>query len=154
MAGEKSMRTIAIFIIATLFLAGCSTTPRVLEVSAVPIDKPQLILPDVDKLELKEIEWIVINEANVQEVWKRISDDKKDVVLFGLTDDGYEQLSINLSDIMTLIQQQKAIIVAYRNYYEEANEALDNANSQNKKVNKQVEDANTKEANKKWWQIK
>ena len=71
------MRTIAIFIIATLFLAGCSTTPRVLEVSAVPIDKPQLILPDVDKLELKEIEWIVINEANVQEVWKRISDDKK-----------------------------------------------------------------------------
>ena len=148
------MRTIAIFIIATLFLAGCSTTPRVLEVSAVPIDKPQLILPDIDKLELKEVEWIVINEANVQEVWKRISDDKKDVVLFGLTDDGYEKLSINLSDIMTLVQQQKAIIVAYRNYYEEANEALDDANSQSKKVNKQVEDANTKEANKKWWQIK
>ncbi|SVC86403.1 uncharacterized protein METZ01_LOCUS339257, partial [marine metagenome] len=43
-----------------------------------------------------------MNEENVEEVWQRLSDENKDIVLFGLTDDGYEALAINLSDIMKL----------------------------------------------------
>ena len=50
-------------------------------------------------------------------------------MLIGLTDDGYEILSLNHSDIMGYIQQQNAIIKAYRNYYEESEEALEQANA-------------------------
>ena len=41
-------------------------------------------------------------------------------MLIGLSDDGYEILALNYSDIMAYIQQQNAIIKAYRNYYEES----------------------------------
>ncbi len=146
-------KLIVLSIIATLFLAGCSSSVKELNITTKPIEKPALVLPNVDQLNLTEVEWFVINEENVDTIWQRLSDDKKDIVLFGLTDDGYEQLAVNLSDIMTLIQQQKAIIGAYKNYYESANEAIDEANSQNDEVNKKVNDINEDKNNKKWWQL-
>ena len=145
-------KLIVISIIAMLFLVGCSTTKE-LNITTKPIEKPALVLPNVDQLNLTEVEWFVINEEYVYIIWQRLSDEKKDIVLFGLTDDGYEQLAVNLSDIMTLIQQQKAIIGAYKNYYESANEAIDEANSQNDEVNKKVKDINEDKNQKKWWQL-
>jgi len=52
-----------------------------------------------------------------------------------------------LSDLMSHIQQQQAIIIAYKNYYEDAENALDNAQEENDKVRKDLE----KEANKSLW---
>ena len=48
---------------------------------------------------------------------------------------------------MSHIQQQQAIIIAYKNYYEDAENALDNAQEENDKVRKDLE----KEANKSLW---
>ena len=45
-------------------------------------------------------------------------------MLIGLSDDGYEILALNYSDIMAYIQQQNAIIKAYRNYYEESRKSI------------------------------
>ena len=137
---------IAVSMISILLLAGCSTTKQ-LEITTTPIEKPALVLPAADTLNLQDVEWFVINEENVETVWKRIADDKKDIVLFGLTDDGYEQLALNLSDIMTLIQQQKAIIGAYKEYYEDAEKAIDDANAEK-------EEADKANADKKWWELK
>lgn len=137
---------IAVSMISVLLLAGCSTTKQ-LEITTTPIEKPALVLPAADTLNLQDVEWFVINEENVETVWKRIADDKKDIVLFGLTDDGYEQLALNLSDIMTLIQQQKAIIGAYKEYYEDAEKAIDDANAEK-------EEADKANADKKWWELK
>ena len=147
MEKEKLMKKLLVLsIIATVFLAGCSSSVKELNVTTKPIEKPVLVLPDVDTLNLKDVEWFVINEENVEEVWARLSDDKKDIVLFGLTDDGYEKLSLNMSDIMTLIQQQQAIIGAYKNYYENAEEAIDSKNEEDKaKSDKQSE--------KKFWEL-
>ena len=143
---------IVISLVGALLLSGCSTTKE-LNITTEPIQKPALVLPNVDQLNLQDVEWFVINEENVEEVWQRLSDENKDIVLFGLTDDGYEALAINLSDIMKLVQQQKAIIVAYKDYYEDAEKALDEANSQADDVNKSVEKINEDEANKKWYQL-
>ncbi len=140
---------IAVSMISILLLAGCSTTKQ-LEITTTPIEKPALVLPAADTLNLQDVEWFVINEENVETVWKRIADDKKDIVLFGLTDDGYEQLALNLSDIMTLIQQQKAIIGAYKEYYEDAEKAIDDANAEKEEADK----ANKANADKKWWELK
>ena len=150
MEKEKLMNElIAVSMISILLLAGCSTTKQ-LEITTTPIEKPALVLPAADTLNLQDVEWFVINEENVETVWKRIADDKKDIVLFGLTDDGYEQLALNLSDIMTLIQQQKAIIGAYKEYYEDAEKAIDDANAEKEEADK----ANKANADKKWWELK
>tara|TARA_B110001454_G_scaffold213311_1_gene231267 strand:+ start:897 stop:1337 length:441 start_codon:yes stop_codon:yes gene_type:complete len=146
MGGEKSMNElIVVSMISVLLLAGCSTTKE-LEITTTPIDKPALVLPNVDELNLTNVDWFVINEENVEEVWQRLSDENKDIVLFGLTDDGYEALAINLSDIMTLVQQQKAIIVAYKDYYEDAEKAIDDANAKKEEADKAA-------ADKKWYEL-
>ena len=137
------MRILIVAILGLTLLAGCSSTPRQIEISAKPIEKPKLVLPPADELRLKDLEWVVINEENAQEVWERLKKDKKDPVLIGLTDDGYEILAMNISDIMKLLQQQKAIIAAYKAYYEESEEALENANSQIEGAQKEVEKQNS-----------
>jgi len=136
------MKTLIVAILGLALLAGCSTTPRQIEISAKPIEKPKLVLPPADELRLKDLTWVVINEENAQEVWDKLKKDRKDPVLIGLTDDGYEILAMNISDIMKLLQQQKAIIAAYKAYYEESEQALEDANSQIKGAKQEVDKQN------------
>jgi len=138
------MKTLTIALVGILILAGCSSPPRKIEISARPIDKPELILPPAQQLNLKEVEWVVINEENANEVFAKLLKDKKDPVLIGLTDDGYEVLALNYSDIMAYIQQQNAIIKAYENYYVLSEEALDDANNEIENAQSEIEAENNK----------
>lgn len=133
-------------LVAALLLVGCTSTPRQIEISAKPIDKPALVLPPVEQLRLKDVEWIVINKENAEEVFAKLIKDKKDPALIALTDDGYEKLSLNMSDIMVLLQQQKEIIAAYQNYYEQSEKALEDANQQIENAQVEVEAENNKPA--------
>jgi hypothetical protein len=108
-------------------LAACSTKPQQIEVSAKPIDKPELVLPPVDELNMKKVEWIVINEANVEAVIEKLKGSDGAFAVYALTGEGYGNLSLNFSDIRALVQQQQAIIAAYEGYYQAAEEAMDNA---------------------------
>ena len=58
------MRILIIAILGLTLLAGCSSTPRQIEISAKPIEKPKLVLPPADQLRLKDLTWVVINEEN------------------------------------------------------------------------------------------
>ena len=136
------MKNIIIALLGLTLLVGCSSPPRQIEISAKPIAKPELILPPIEPLRLKDVEWVVINQDNYQEVFDKLLEDRKDPVLIGLTDDGYEVLSLNMSDIMRLIAQQKQIIAAYQNYYEESEQALDNANANIEDAQAEVEAQN------------
>ena len=98
---------------------------RQIEVSSKPIDKPELILPPVDELNMRPVEWIVINESNVDEVIAKLKSEGKAFAIYGLTGKGYGNLGLNFSDIRALVQQQQAIIAAYEGYYQEAEEAMD-----------------------------
>ena len=90
---------------------------------------------------MKDVEWILITPENFEEKVAELSKDGRPVVFFALTDKGYENLSLNFSDIRAFIQQQRAIIAAYENYYKNANEALDSANAEIDGAKAQVEDA-------------
>jgi hypothetical protein len=133
---------VLVILLVGFLLSSCTSTPRQIEISAKPIEKPKLVLPPAEELRLKDLTWVVINEENAQEVWEKLKKDKKDPVLIGLTDDGYEILAMNMSDIMKLLQQQKAIIAAYQAYYEESEQALENANSEIQGAKEEVEKQN------------
>ena len=103
--------------------------PQKIEVSAKPVDKPELVLPNADGIRMKNVEWVLITPENFEEKVAEIQATGRPVVFFALTDEGYENISMNFSSIRAYIQQQQAIIAAYENYYKNANEALDAANS-------------------------
>ena len=121
--------------LALVLLSGCSIfgsgpMPKQIEISAKPVDKPKLELPKADQLFFKEVEWVLITPDNYEEVFAKLSETGRPVVLFGLTDNGYETLATNLSSLRSFVQQQQIIIAAYESYYKNANEALDAANAE------------------------
>jgi len=133
-------------------LAACSSPqPREIKISAVPIEKPPLTLPPVDELNLRKVEWIVINKDNIDAVKTRLESRGQAFAFYALTGDGYGNLGLNFSDIRALVQQQQAIIVAYENYYKESNAALDRANSQIRNQAAQADLANSEAQENSSW---
>lgn len=128
--------------------------PQRIEVSAKPIEKPELVLPNPESINMKEVTWILLTPENFEEKVAELSKNGRPVVFFALTDKGYENLSLNFSDIRAFIQQQKAIIAAYENYYKNADEALDAANSEidgvKNKIDAQQKQEETKDP---FWKI-
>ena len=115
-----------------LLLSGClGNNPQPIEVSAKPLDKPELNLPPVDEIRTRPVEWVIINEENLEEKIAQLTANGQPLGLFVLTGEGYENLGLNISDIRALVQQQQQIIIAYENYYKAAEEAMDNAVAQN-----------------------
>jgi DNA-binding PadR family transcriptional regulator len=112
-------------------LGGCSLLsspkPQPIEIRSTPVEKPTLTLPNADELNLREVKWVIITADNVEEQIKAIEESGRPVAFFALTDKGYENLGLNLSDLRAYIQQQQAIIAAYKAYYEKAEEALEGA---------------------------
>ena len=112
-----------------ILLSSCSSLQQVIpvEVSTKPVEKPELTLPQVDELRMREVNWIVINQDNVDQVFEDLKNRNIPVGVYALTGEQYENLGLNFSDIRALVQQQQAIIVAYEKYYKEAEKTLDKA---------------------------
>lgn len=104
--------------------------PKQIEISAKPVPKPALELPKADELFFKEVSWVLITPDNYEEVFEKLSANGRPVVLFGLTDVGYENLATNLSSLRSFVQQQQIIIAAYESYYKKSEKALDAANNE------------------------
>jgi len=109
---------------------GCSLAgqpPREIAVSAKPVEKPQLNLPPVDKLNMRPVDWVIITEENLEQKLTELRGTGQPIAIFGLSGEGYENLGLNFSDIRAMVQQQQAIILAYESYYKQAEDALDGA---------------------------
>jgi hypothetical protein len=141
---KRSIKNVLGCGLVVLLLSSCSSTPRLIEVSATPIDKPELTLPKVDRLEMRKVEWVIVTEENWEEVKQQIKKSGRPLALFSITDKGYANLGLNFSDIRALVQQQQTIIAAYESYYKNAEEALDTANKQVDSVNEEVKKTNNK----------
>jgi len=113
-----------------ILISGCSlldSKPDSVNVSTEPVEKPGLELPEADEINLRDVEWQLITPENAEEIFTEVEETGRPVVFFSLTDKGYENLGLNISDIRAYIQQQKTIIAAYESYYEKSQEALDGA---------------------------
>ena len=114
-----------ILLISLFFINGCSIVPKFwgddvkpIEVKQVAVERIKLNIEPPKPLQPEKIEWVVITPDNVDKVWKKLKSKNKDLVLFGLTDDGYEKLSINMAEIRNFINSQRIIILKYKDYYE------------------------------------
>ena len=103
-----------------LFLSGCSMTPKVKEVAitTTAIEKLPLSLPNPQPLELQEVEWIIVTEENIEEVWQLLRDKNEGVALFALRHGDYERLALNIKDIRATIGEYVVVLKQYREYYE------------------------------------
>ena len=101
----------------TLLLNACSKPevapePIPVIVKTIEITRPAPIVPEVDQLNLRPINWVVITPENINDTFAKMK--TGEVVLFALTKDGYENLALNLSDVRSNIQQYKQIIAVYK----------------------------------------
>lgn len=105
--------------IIAAFLAGCATTAPTTAI--VQVEKPTLMLPNVDQVRLKDVEWHVITRdakpdtaGHINQVWKKATKDS----LFAVTSNGYENMSVNVAELTKVIKQLQAQVQAYKDYYQ------------------------------------
>lgn len=104
-------------------ISGCASfslfdkTPKV-EVKTTAVERTKLNLPDPTPLSGRDVRWVVITPENADKVWNNLKEKGVDLVLFGLTDEGYEQLSLSMAEIRNFMSQQRVIILKYKEYYE------------------------------------
>ena len=102
-----------------LFLTACGSTTieevKPVEVRTIEIPRPAPIVPEVDQLKLRDVNWVIITPENVDQKFTEIK--SGELVLFAVTAEGYENISLNLSDIRAMIDQQKKIIAIYKSQF-------------------------------------
>jgi hypothetical protein len=125
-----------------LLLTGCATTPTTI-VADVP--RNPIVLPSIDVLQLDSVDWVIVTETNYKEVFAALKKQGLNPVIFGLSENGYKRLAINTAKIRSMLQQQKAVMEAYRLYYDE--DFAKAKKEEQLKEEKKVKD----EANVPWW---
>lgn len=102
-------------------LSGCSIfgpSVKPIEVKTVAQERTPLNLEMPPPFRAAPPQWIVITPNNSQSVWDKLRQNRTDQVLFGLTDDGYESISVDMARLRNIIEQQRQIILEYKKYYE------------------------------------
>ena len=117
-----------------LSLTGCqSFMPKTVDYSSEPVERPLLILPESEITEMRDVDYIVVTEENIDAVWRELEAAGKPIVLFALTHEGYEALALNNAEVIRYLSEQRAIVIAYKEYYEKADKAIGDANEENEK---------------------
>ena len=76
--------------ILLMFLTSCSSI-KPLEVLNLEVKREPLNLDQPEVADFENLQWYIINSENAEEVFAKLKKENVDPVLFGLTDEGYEQ---------------------------------------------------------------
>ena len=117
---------IILLLLMSVMLTGCSvfgisfgrTKSTPVEIVTQEVERTRLELELPAPLKLTSAEWILITPENAEDVWKKLQEDNKHPVLFAITSEGYEQLSLSMAEMRNYIATQRLIIVKYQEYYE------------------------------------
>ena len=111
-------------IVATLILAGvlsgCSSVKELIVTKPEIVERPAINIELPRPVQSYPLEFIIITKDNAETKFKELEASGSDVVVFALTDDGYKALSLSVAELRRYIQQQNAVIKAYKDYYEPA----------------------------------
>lgn len=118
------IQTISLALVTSLLLTGCASfnlfgnRVKPVEIQTKAVERTPLNLDAPAPLKSKPVEWILITPQNAEEVWAKLREKNADLVLFGLTDDGYEELAMTIAELRNYIAAQRQVIVKYKEYYE------------------------------------
>lgn len=111
------MKVLILSVLSILLLSACSTISPI-QTQSIPVEREPLNLPMAQPLELSSPSWVIITPDNADEVFEYLKDQGYDPVIIGLTDSGYEKLSIDFAEIRQHINTQRKILLQYKQYYE------------------------------------
>lgn len=119
---QSKLQTI-IAVIAAVSLSGCALIPgwdaeRSVTVNKKAVARTPLNLPPAPALRPTAVQWIVVTPENVDQVWEDLRKKNSTLVLFAITDNGYEELAMDMAQIRSYIANQNKIIATYKEYYE------------------------------------
>lgn len=114
------MPSALILLILILLSTGCSSINPVksIEIVEKPVERTPLNLPIPTPVKLEQVNWVVITRENAEEVFADLEKKNVDPVLFGLTDNDYELLSLNFAKIRNFIILNTEQLNQYKEYYE------------------------------------
>ena len=124
----KQILSVLTLLTLTIFLTSCGSVPKSVTYKAEPIDRPKLVLPETKTLNMRNVDFMILTRQNVEEKFKEIEERGDPIVIFGLKAQHYEDLSLNIADILELLSQQESVIVAYREYYEQTEKVIEENN--------------------------
>ena len=77
---------------------------------------------------MRNVDWTVFNRAKIEKLLADYPD--QEIVLFALSAKGYENLSLNVAEIIRYVKEQKNVIIYYREILPEAEKLLEEANTE------------------------
>lgn len=94
-----------------LFLTACGGTKNI-KITAEPVD-PIVLHPNLPaQLSMRNVEWTVFNREKLE---KLLADfPNQEIVFFALSAKGYENLSLNMGEVIRYLKEQKNVIIYYR----------------------------------------
>ena len=119
-----NVRHLLIVTTLPLLISGCASFSlfgdkvKPVEIQTKAVERTRLDLPEPAPLTAREIKWILITPENAEKVFSDLKQQNVDLVLFAITDEGYEQLALTMAEIRNYVANQRAIIVKYKEYYE------------------------------------
>ncbi len=80
------------------------------------VEGPKLHASDPAPIQMRDIEWIILSQANIEEYLPDIKSGK--LTIIGMNPNDYEDMSINTMNLLNYIQAQKILVATYREFYE------------------------------------
>lgn len=103
-----------------ILMVGCTTIPPVdkievdTHVKTIPITPPD----EPNSIVWKKVRWTVLTPEIMEDLLiknKKGLIDENQLVFFAVTTNGYENLSVNMAEVIRYLKQQKAVIMYYKN---------------------------------------
>jgi hypothetical protein len=116
------MKKIISVLICSLALSGCATLKKELVVRTKPVEKPRLDVSLPQPVKMQPMQWVVITDKNYNDVIETVKDSNGLVFLVALDETSYKNLAINNANLLRYIREEKAVIAAYKQYYEKPKE--------------------------------
>lgn len=98
-------------------MTGCSLLPapsQEVQIVTKPVEKQiaQPVLPRA--IDLKEPNWYVVSDKNLDEFLDRVKKEQGQLVFFAMSVPDYELMAYNMQEIKRYIREMKEVVVYYR----------------------------------------
>jgi len=86
-------------------------------------EKPYITFDEPKPLTMERVNFVIVTKDNSQKKFAEMEKDRKDPVVFGLSDSDYAALARNMEAIQGQILLYKKVIQSYKDYYKPTEES-------------------------------